>query len=107
MDRNLPEMDKMDDSDLAIEQALQRLDSESSDSEVNAGCLTEPGSESCSVVDGADLQLEDSMFSNDQAMAILRRFVMNGGVNRGKVNSLQNSVPASKDNSSVASFSTE
>lgn len=95
----------MDDSDLAIEQALQRLDSESSDSEVNVGgCMNGDGSESCSVVDidSTDLEMGDGMFSN----AIVRRFVMNGGVNR-KLNSLQNSATATQDNSSIASFSTE
>lgn len=86
----------MDDSDLAIEQALQRLDSESSDSEVNLG---EPGSESCSVnvVDSTDLQMRDGMFP------IMRCYVVDGR----KLNSLQNSATATNDNSSVASFSTE
>lgn len=96
----------MDDSDLAIEQALQRLDSESSDSEVNLNGHGEPGSESCSVDSGELGMSECSMFSNDHAQAIIRRFVMNGNVNR-KLNSLQNSGAATKDNSSIASFSTE
>ena len=96
----------MDDSDLAIEQALQRLDSESSDSEVaNSTCLNgemEPSSEldSCSVV-SSELGMNGSMYSNDQAMAIIRRYVMNGN------NRKMNSAAATEDNSSVASFSTE
>ena len=94
----------MDDSDLAIEQALRRLDSESSDNE-EVNLNGEPGSESDSEL---EMKMSEcsSMFSNDQAQAIIRRFVINGNMNR-KLNSMQNSGAATKDNSSIASFSTE
>lgn len=98
----------MDDLDpeLALEKAVQRLDSESSASD------SEVGSEPRSVVDSS---VELEMFrgptvNKEQAFALYRHFLMqsqpiNQTVQRGNhLNSLQNSVTGSEENSSVASF---
>lgn len=92
----------MDDSDLALEQAVQRLDSESSGDE--AASRLKPVSENCSVVDESDgggyTSADQSSLIFYQRMAMIRE-------QRRKVNSLQHSMSGSEDNSSMASFATE
>lgn len=93
-----------EDSVLALEQAVQRLDSESSDSEVNVNGCAEPGG----VVDASVSDIEvpvDTMYPNDQTLRMFRRFMMGQVIGNRKMNSLQNS--GSEDSSSIASFSTE
>lgn len=89
------------DSILAIEQALDNVDSDASDSEVNG---VDMGSESRSVVENSDLEMNGYPPTDKAFVDIVRRFVME---KRIKTNSLQPSVSGSDDNSSVASFSTE
>lgn len=91
----------MDDPELALEEAVQRLDSESSasDSEVN-------GSESRSVVDSVEMYHGPTV-NKEQAFALYRHLLMQAQpINqRGNLmNSLQNSVSGSEENSSIASF---
>ena len=90
----------MDDPELALEKAVQQLDSESSaDSEVN-------DSESCSVVEnghgiyGGNKQ--EQAFNNIMYRTWLMQRQPGGGRNLN--NSIQNSVSGSEDNSSIASF---
>lgn len=90
----------MDDPELALEKAVQQLDSESSaDSEVN-------DSESCSVVEnghgiyGGNKQ--EQAFNNMYRTWLMQRQQPGGGRNLN--NSIQNSVSGSEDNSSIASF---
>ena len=86
----------MDDPELALEKAVQRLDSESSgDSEVNGG-------ESRSVVESS-VEL-NGMYGPNQDFTRYRHLLMQPRINQRNLNSLQNSVSGSEDNSSMASF---
>lgn len=94
----------MDDLDpeLALEKAVQRLDSESSasDSEVT-------GSESRSVVDSNVELYHGPTVNKEQAFALYRHLLMQAqpiNPRSNLVNSLQNSVSGSEENSSIASF---
>ncbi len=92
----------MDDSDLALEQAVLRLDSESSGgSEANG---LEPVSENCSVVDS---ELDGYPPSENSYILYQHMSMLMEMEQRRKVNSLQHSVSGSEDNSSMASFTTE
>lgn len=91
----------MDDPELALEEAVQRLDSESSasDSEVNGG-------EARSVVESS-VEMNGPMYTSvnkEQAFALYRHLLMQPINPRGNLNSLQNSVSGSEENSSIASF---
>ena len=92
----------MDDSDLALEQAVQRLDSESSGDEANG---LKPVSENCSVVD-SELEVNGA-YPSENSSYILYQHMSMLMEQRRKVNSLQHSVSGSEDNSSIASFATE
>ena len=88
----------MDDYELALEKAVQQLDSESSDSEVN-------DSESCSVVENGHGIYGGN--KQEQAYNLYRTLLVQRqqpGGGRNLNNSIQNSVSGSEDNSSIASF---
>lgn len=89
----------MDDPELALEKAIDRLDSESSDSEVNAG-------ETRSVVETAEMTNGNGIYNKEQAYNMYNRqqHHLRMPPCRNHLNSLKTSVTGSEDNSSIASF---
>lgn len=86
----------MDDPELALEKAIDRLDSESSDSEVNAG-------EPRSVVESTEMGNGNGIYNKEQAYIMYNRHLRMPPC-RNHLNSLKTSVSGSEDNSSITSF---
>ena len=91
----------MDDPELALEKAIDRLDSESSDSEVNAG-------EARSVVESTEMGSGNGIYNKEQQYNMIGYNNSSRHLRmppcRNHLNSLQTSVSGSEDNSSIASF---